>query len=184
MKRAFGLAALALTATLLLPVTASADTLDASNEGVLGGTVPLNTLLVFLAAVLVLFMQAGFALLEIGFSRSKNAGTGIAKILTNLSIAALAFYAVGFAFLFGNGSFMGTEGFFLKGFGDPQEAFGVMGLSDATIESKWLFQFSFCAVSLAIVWGTTLERIKFGVYVIYAVVFAGLIYPKIGRAHV
>ena len=52
-----------------------------------------------------------------------------------------------------------------------------MGLSDATIESKWLFQFSFCAVSLAIVWGTTLERIKFGVYVIYAVVFAGLIYP-------
>ena len=52
-----------------------------------------------------------------------------------------------------------------------------MGLSDATIESKWLFQFSFCAVSLAIVWGTTLERIKFGVYIIYAIVFAGLIYP-------
>src|ERR1043165_2820156 len=52
-----------------------------------------------------------------------------------------------------------------------------MGLSDATIESKWLFQFSFCAVSLAIVWGTTLERIKFAVYIIYAVVFAALIYP-------
>ena len=48
-----------------------------------------------------------------------------------------------------------------------------MGLSDATIEIKWLFQFSFCAVSLAIVWGTTLERIKFGVYIIYAIVFAG-----------
>ena len=54
----------------------------------LGDTVPLNTLLVFIAAVLVLFMQAGFALLEIGFSRSKNAGTGIAKIFANLSIAA------------------------------------------------------------------------------------------------
>jgi Amt family ammonium transporter len=52
-----------------------------------------------------------------------------------------------------------------------------MGLSDATIESKWFFQFVFCAVSLAIVWGTTLERIKFGVYVIYAIVFAGFIYP-------
>ena len=52
-----------------------------------------------------------------------------------------------------------------------------MGLSDATIESKWLFQFSFCAVSLAIVWGTTLERIKFGVYIIYAVVFAALHLP-------
>ena len=48
-----------------------------------------------------------------------------------------------------------------------------MGLSDATIESKFLFQFSFCAVSLAIVWGTTLERIKFGVYVIYAVGLRG-----------
>ena len=52
-----------------------------------------------------------------------------------------------------------------------------MGLSDATIETKWMFQFSFCAVSLAIVWGTTLERIKFGVYIIYAIVFAGFIYP-------
>ena len=50
-------------------------------------------------------------------------------------------------------------------------------LSDATIEAKWFFQFVFCAVSLAIVWGTTLERIKFGVYVIYAVVFSALIYP-------
>src|SRR5215208_3009815 len=177
MKRALGLAALALMATLLLPAIASADTLDASNEGVLGDTVALNTLLVFLAAVLVLFMQAGFALLEIGFSRSKNAGTGVAKILTNLSIAAIAFYAVGFAFAFGNGSFMGTDGFLLQGFGDPQNAFGVMGVSDATVESKWLFQFAFCAVSLAIVWGTTLERIKFGAYVAYAIVFAAVIYP-------
>ena len=52
-----------------------------------------------------------------------------------------------------------------------------MSLSDATIESKFFFQFVFCAVSLAIVWGTTLERIKFGVYVIYAIVFSALIYP-------
>ena len=47
----------------------------------------------------------------------------------------------------------------------------------ATIESKWFFQFVFCAVSLAIVWGTTLERIKFGVYIIYAIVFSAMIYP-------
>ena len=55
--------------------------------------------------------------------------------------------------------------------------FGVMSLSDATIESKFFFQFVFCAVSLAIVWGTTLERIKFGAYVIYAIVFSTIIYP-------
>ena len=89
-------------------------------------------------------LQAGFALLEIGFSRAKNAGTGIAKILTNLSIAAIAYYACGFAFAFGTGSsegdLIGTTGFLLQGFGDPQQAFfpSGLGLSDATIESKWL----------------------------------------------
>ena len=56
-------------------------------------------------------------------------------------------------------------------------SFPVMDLSNATIESKWFFQFVFCAVSLAIVWGTTLERIKFGVYIIYAIVFSTIIYP-------
>src|SRR5918997_1720244 len=174
---------LALLALLAMPGVASADSLKAAQDGVLGETVPLNTMWVLVAAFLVLFMQAGFALLEIGFSRAKNAGTGIAKILTNLSIAAIAYYACGFAFAFGTGSsegdIIGTTGFLLQGFGDPQEAFfpSGLGLSDATIEAKWLFQFAFCAVSLAIVWGTTLERIKFSAYVIYAIVFSAIIYP-------
>ena len=120
------------------------------------------------AAVLVLFMQAGFAMLEIGFSRAKNAGTGIAKILTNLSIAAICYWAVGFAFAFGSDDGLGISSSSsartassCSASGDPRHAFPVMGLSDATIEAKWLFQFAFCAVSLAIVWGTTLERIKY-----------------------
>ena len=175
--------ALALVAALALPGIASADSLDAVGNEVLGETVPINTMWVIFAAILVLFMQAGFALLEIGFSRGKNVGTGIAKILVNLSIAAMCYYAVGFAFAFGTGSsegdIIGTTGFFLQGFGDPQATFfpGGLGISDATIEAKWLFQFAFCAVSLAIVWGTTLERIKFSAYVIYAVVFSAFIYP-------
>ena len=70
-----------------------------------------------------------------------------------------------------------THGFFLQDFGDPQTAFPIMGLSDATVEAKWFFQFVFCAVSLAIVWGTTLERIKFGVYAIYAVDLRGAHLP-------
>ena len=66
------------------------------------------------AAVLVMFMQAGFAFLEIGFSRMKNAGTGIAKILTNFSIASLCYWAVGFALAFGGaGTIAGDSGFFL-----------------------------------------------------------------------
>src|SRR3712207_657123 len=182
-RRSALLGAACLLAMLALPAAASADSLDAAVNEVLGDTVPINTMWVLIAAVLVLFMQAGFALLEIGFSRGKNVGTGIAKILVNLSIAAMCYYAVGFAFAFGTGSsegdLIGTTGFLLQGFGDPQEAFfpSGLGLSDATIEAKWLFQFAFCAVSLAIVWGTTLERIKYSAYVVYAIVFSAVIYP-------
>ena len=178
-SRLAGGALLGLAAALAVPGVAGADTLDTYNNGQLDISVGVNSIWVVVAAVLVIFMQAGFAFLEIGFSRGKNAGTVVAKILTNFSIAALMYWAVGFAFAFGNGDLIGTDGFFLRDYGDPIAAFfpDGLGLSNATIEAKWLFQFSFCAVSLAIVWGTTLERIKFGVYIIYAVVFAGLIYP-------
>jgi ammonium transporter, Amt family len=181
--RAGPLAALML---LALPASALATNVDLQHaiDGKLSETMPGNTLWVLVAAVLVLFMQAGFAMLEIGFSRAKNAGTGVAKILTNLSIAAICYWAVGFALAFGNAdvlgissSIVGSNGFFLQFSGNPAEAFPVMGLSEATVEAKWLFQFAFCAVSLAIVWGSTLERIKYGAYVIYAVVFAAVIYP-------
>jgi Amt family ammonium transporter len=176
--RRLGRAAACMTlAGLALPAAAHADVTDAATNGVLPDSVAINSTWVLLAALLVIFMQAGFALLEIGFSRQKNAGTVVAKILTNFAIAAIMYWAIGFAFAFGNGDLIGHTGFLLRDYGDPQKAFGIMGLSDATIETKWLFQFSFCAVSLAIVWGTTLERIKFGVYVIYAIVFAGVIYP-------
>jgi Amt family ammonium transporter len=178
MRRRTGAALLgAALACGALPGVAFADSTDAAVAGALPDSVAINSIWVVVAALLVIFMQAGFAFLEIGFSRAKNAGTVVAKILTNFSIAALLYWAIGFAFAFGNGDIIGTHGFLLRAYGDPQEAFGIMGLSDATIESKWLFQFSFCAVSLAIVWGTTLERIKFGVYVIYAIVFAAVIYP-------
>ena len=165
-----------LLAALLVPSSALADLYTA--KGV-PDSVGINSLWVFIAAVLVIFMQAGFMFLEIGFSRGKNAGTVVAKILTNFSIAAIAYWAVGFAFAFGGdpGHVIGTHGLFLRDFGDPTTAFPIMKASNATIESKWLFQFAFCAVSLAIVWGTTLERIKFGVYVIYGTIFAAFIYP-------
>ena len=165
-------------------VLATSDDLVQAIDGKLADTVTTNTMFVFVAAVLVLFMQAGFAMLEIGFSRAKNAGTGVAKILTNLSIAAICYWAVGFAFAFGSAdvlgissSILGSNGFFLQFSGNGAEAFPVMGFSDATVEVKWLFQFAFCAVSLAIVWGSTLERIKYSAYVIYAIVFAAIIYP-------
>jgi Amt family ammonium transporter len=167
---------LGLLAALILPSAASAAEIVGPKAS---QSIGINSIWVIVAGVLVMFMQVGFMFLEIGFSRGKNAGTVVAKILTNFSIASILYWAVGFAFAFGGpaGHVIGTHGFFLSGFTDPLKAFPIMGLSDATIESKFFFQFVFCAVSLAIVWGTTLERIKFGVYIIYAVIFSALIYP-------
>ena len=150
-----------------------------ANDGKLPLEVGLNSVWVLVAGILVMFMQAGFAFLEIGFSRGKNAGTVVAKILLNFSICAICFYAVGFAFAFGEGNqIIGTSGFFLAG-PDASANFPLVNVADGTItlETLWFFQFVFAAVSLAIVWGTTLERIKFGVYVIYAIVFSSIIYP-------
>jgi ammonium transporter, Amt family len=171
----------ALLALLALPGAAFA-----ADGPSLGDTVSsVNTMWVVVAAVLVMFMQAGFAFLEINFSRAKNAGLGVAKILTNYSIAGLAYWAVGFALAFGgSGTIAGTHGFFLNVSGDAAEAVGqiplleVAGISPAAL---LFFQFVFCAVSLAIVWGTTLERIKFSAYVIYAVIFSAVIYPVLSH---
>jgi ammonium transporter, Amt family len=118
--------------------------------------------------------------LEIGFSRMKNAGTIVPKVLANFSIAALCYWAVGFALAFGGaGWFAGTQGVFLDT--SNGDLFPAMAFSSAVVPAKFFFQFVFCAVSLAIVWGTTLERIKFGAYLIYAVIFSSLIYPIVSH---
>src|SRR3954471_20209422 len=144
-----------------------------------------NTTWVIVAGVLVMFMQAGFALLEIGFSRMKNAGAGVAKILLNFSISSLAYWAVGFALAFGGaGWFAGDHGFFLNVGHDAASAakdIPLLGVVDISPAALLFFQFVFCAVSLAIVWGTTLERIKWQAYVVYAVIFSTLIYPIVSH---
>jgi Amt family ammonium transporter len=178
-----------LLVALVVPGLASADTVDAASassgnvKDTLGlTTVGLNTMWVIVAGMVVMFMQAGFMFLEIGFSRQKNAGTVVAKVLMNFSICAICWYFVGFAFAFGAspsglGGLIGGTGFMLRDFGDPLTAFPVMGFSNVTVDAKFFFQFVFAAVSLAIVWGSTLERIKFGVYIIYAVIFSTIVYP-------
>src|SRR5262245_18255435 len=90
-------------ALLMVPSTAfgATDDLQLAIDGKLAESVGINSMWVIVCASLVMFMQAGFAFLEIGFSRQKNAGTVIAKILTNFSIAAVCWWAVGFAFAFG-----------------------------------------------------------------------------------
>ena len=142
----------------------------------------LDTTWLVVAAVLVMFMQAGFACLEIGFSRGKNAGTVVAKILLNFSIASLVWWMVGFGLAFGGGAWLiGDSGFFLSVGHRISAGSPIAGTFDAPDAGYVLFQLVFCAVSLAIVWGTTLERIRFVAYPIYATVFAALIYPLVAH---
>src|SRR3954464_5807078 len=171
----------ALCAMLAIPAVASA----ADGPSLSDTTSAVNTTWVIVAGVLVMFMQAGFAFLEIGFSRMKNAGAGVAKILINFSISSLAYWAVGFALAFGGaGAIAGTHGWFLNVGHDAASAakdIPLLGVVDISPAALMFFQFVFCAVSLAIVWGTTLERIKWQAYVVYAVIFSALIYPIISH---
>ena len=171
--------ALALLAALVVPGMASAA--PVGEKIFTAKALELDMVWVAVATVLVFLMQAGFMFLEIGFSRMKNAGTGVAKVLVNLAIVTIAWWAVGYGISgFGDGGladFVGTDGFF---FHFNQDILGTAVTADTSM--LMLYGLAFCAVSLAIVWGTTLERIKFSAYVIYAVVFGALIYPIVAHS--
>jgi Amt family ammonium transporter len=165
-------AVVALAACLALPGAAMAQ--GGALEAV---KTELDMTWVMVATALVLFMQAGFLLLEIGFSRQKNVGAGVAKILINLGILSIAWYMFGQGINGPGNELFGTDGFFYH-FGQDVDG-TIVGTVDVGF---MLFGLVFAAVSLAIVWGTTLERIKFGAYVIYAFVFGAVIYPLIAHS--
>src|SRR5438477_12776132 len=133
-----------------------------------------------------MFMQAGFAMLEVGFSRMKNVGTVVAKVLTNFSVASIAYWGVGFAVAFGATApwlfpLIGGSGFFPTF--SPGSSLDLPAMSGSAVPAaaKFMFQFVFCAVSLAIVWGTMIERTKFIVYILFGIPFAAVIYPLISH---
>ncbi len=170
--RAVGLGVLV---SLLMPAAALAQ--DASPTPMETLADELNTTWIMVATVLVFFMQAGFAFLEIGFSRAKNAGMGIAKILVNFSIGSLAWWLIGFGIAFGGGGWLaGDTGFVFQIGRDVAGEVATAGTA-----GFFVFQMMFVCVSLAIVWGTTIERIKFGAYIAFAIVFASIIYPLIAH---
>ncbi len=179
MRRSRLTAAACLTLLAVLVVPSAALAQDAANPDVIASD--LNTTWVIVAGVLVMFMQAGFLFLELGFSRGKNVGAVVAKILTNFSICSIVWWACGFALAFGGSAWLaGDSGFFFQ-YGSSISGGLVEGTVDGHSAAFFFFQFVFCAVSLAIVWGTTIERIKFIAYPIYAVVFSAIIYPLIAH---
>jgi Amt family ammonium transporter len=125
------------------------------------------------AAALVFFMQAGFAMVETGFTRAKNAINIMMKNLMDFSVGSLAYWALGFGLMFGASAsgWIGTTGFFLSDFksgGDPW------------VLAFWMFQVVFAATAATIVSGAMAERTKFSGYLIYSVFISGLIYPVFG----
>lgn len=126
-----------------------------------------------IAAALVFFMQAGFAMVEAGFTRAKNAVNIMMKNLMDFSMGSLFFWAIGFGLMFGTSKtgFFGTTGFFLSDFevgGDPW------------VLAFWMFQVVFAATAATIVSGAMAERTKFTGYLIYSAVLSALIYPIFG----
>src|SRR5436309_7472013 len=132
-----------------------------------------NTVWVVVAAVLVMFMQAGFAFLEAGLTRMKNAAHIAGKNVLIFGICSLVYWAVGFGIAFGDGNaVIGTHGFFpsvdsLLSVGQAPYSF----FSTIPGAGAYLFEVVFAGVSLAIVWGAMAERAKLWVYFVFGVYF-------------
>jgi Amt family ammonium transporter len=154
-------------------------TVESNAKLIANATVVLDTVWTLLAAVLVMFMQAGFAMLEAGFTRAKNACNVLMKNLMDFSFGTIAYWIVGFGIMFGAGNLLfGTSGFFLKDIGGT---FASLDWSKVPLECKYFFQLVFCATAATIVSGAMAERTKFIGYIIYSIVISAFIYPVVGH---
>lgn len=132
----------------------------------------LDTIWTLLGAALVFFMQAGFAMVETGFTRAKNAGNIIMKNLMDFAIGTFVFWLIGFGLMFaGDGSFIGGIDLFIQGdYSSTIPTFAFI-----------IFQTVFCATAATIVSGAMAERTKFSSYCIYSLIISAIIYPISGH---
>lgn len=134
----------------------------------------LDTVWVLLAAILVFFMQAGFGLVEAGLVRAKNAANVLMKNVLDFCFAALAYYAFGYAIMFGGqGPFVGTYGWFMVGAANPAP--------NVPIEAFWFFQAVFAGAAATIVAGAVAERMRFVAYLWYSFMISAFVYPVVGH---
>lgn len=141
---------------------------------------PVNFVWTLMAAFLVFFMQAGFALLEAGSVRAKSTVNVLTKNVVDFLMCGMAFWAFGFAIMFGGSAlssgledgndFFGSSGFFLAA-----DAY------DVTTFELWIFQMVFAATAATIVSGTMAERTKINAYMAYSFLISALIYPVFGH---
>ncbi len=160
---------------------AASTAVSAAEEGPTASDVQavLDNVWILIAAVLVIFMQAGFALVEAGLTRGKNVANIFMKNLVDFSVGAILFFAVGYAIAFGGnftgiGQFLGGNGWFLTGDG----VFTYGNLDKFTF---FTFQVAFAATAATIVSGAMAERTKFKTYVLFSAVISAIIYPIVVR---
>lgn len=132
----------------------------------------MNTMWVLIAAFLVFFMQAGFALVEAGFTQAKNAVNILMKNFSDFLIASLAFFVIGYGLMFGSGNaFIGMDGFLLEG----------ATREDLPLLAFFLFQLVFAGTAATILSGAMAERTKYGTYLMISLVMTAIIYPIVGH---
>lgn len=139
----------------------------------------LDNVMLLVCAVLVLFMQAGFAMVEVGFNSAKNAVNILYKNVMDLSVGVLLFFVVGFGLMYPANyreEGVGVNKFFEFG------GFGIYEVSQGTFSPQvdWLFQAAFAATAATIVSGAVAGRMKFSAYLVYSAILTGLIYPISG----
>ncbi len=169
---------------LLVPVSGAYADGEAPDVKVL-----VDTLWVMIAGFLVFFMNAGFALVESGFCRSKNTVNILAKNFVVFAIAALTYWATGFALMYGDGTaLVGLKGLFLGGLdnspatGDAYDGvYSALNWTGVPLEAKFFFQLVFAATAATIVSGAVAERIKFQAFVLFAAFLVAVIYPISGH---
>tara|TARA_B100001094_G_scaffold36231_1_gene30363 strand:+ start:178 stop:1419 length:1242 start_codon:yes stop_codon:yes gene_type:complete len=134
----------------------------------------IDTVWVALCAALIFFMEAGFALLEAGFVRSKNAMSIIAKVIIDITFGGIAFFIVGFGIAYGS-----SNGWFAIDFGIMDKDLG-LGL---TVSNNlfWFIQLGFAIAAISIVSGALAERMKLFSYAILVVFFCALVYPVVAN---
>lgn len=137
----------------------------------------INTLIMFICAVLVIFMQAGFAMVEVGLNSAKNTVNILAKNVMDISVGVILFLFIGFALMYPGDNwivdgYLGTPGAFVAA-DDPSSG-------DYSNSADFLFQVAFAATAATIVSGAVAGRMKFGAYLIYSAILTGLIYPISG----
>ena len=137
----------------------------------------MNSLWIMISAILVILMIGGFILLETGSTRMKNAGHIAGKTILTFGISSIVFWAVGYGLIFGDGGglskFIGLSDFFYSG----AEA------DDAAYNGSvfFVFQTAFAGIAMTIAFGGFAERAKMSVYLVFAVLFAVLVYPPIAH---